>query len=923
MNIEAGTRIGRYEIQSLLGAGGMGEVYRARDPKIGRDVAIKVLPPDFAADATRLARFEQEARAAGTLNHPNILSIYDVETHDGAPYVVSELLEGGTLREQMGGSSPLPVRKALDYALQIARGLAAAHEKNVVHRDIKPENIFVTTDGRVKVLDFGLAKLTQAAGDGPRTDLPTKKINTGSGEVMGTVGYMSPEQLKGRGVDARTDIFSFGAVLYEMLAGQRAFHRESVAEMISAILKEDPPDLSETNRSVNHNLERVVRRCLEKNREERFHSASDLAFALENLSDVQDSGATTVRAAAVTNATGGGVVATSRPERARGLLLRLRRGDRAGWIAAAIFLASTLALAALYFRRAEPRSEAVRFTIPAPEKSAYGGSLALSPDGRRLAFIVTGVGGKSLWVRALDSVEARQLPGTEGADFPFWSPDGRSLGFFAGNRLKKIDAAGGSPQVLAEATADARGAAWGPDGTILFTPSFTTPLFKVPATGGTAEPLTELDQSRAQTSHRWPSFLPGGRRFLYFARANKKEAEGVYVGSLDSKEQKFLLNSSLLAAYAPAGGGTTAAAATGHLLFVRDKTLMAQPFDPDRLELSGEPHVAADGVLNTPGEGGPTAYAAFSVSANGHLSYLTGGVSQSQMSWFDRAGKALGTVGPPGMYSEPWQSPDGKRVAFGRADLQSPDIWLLDLARGTMTRFTFDAAADACPLWSADGSRIFFSSNRDGGKFSLYQKISSGAGSDELLLKTESNSFSDDWFSGKAGEFLLYETDTPETRFDLWVLPLAGERKPYPFIQTEFNETHSQFSPDGRFVAYVSDESGRAEVYVQNFPASGGKWQISTGGGDQPQWRRDGRELFYISPDRKLMAVPVTAGDSFEPGSPVELFATRIPQSSLTGDRNQFVVAPDGQRFLVNSLVDEGNTRPINFILNWAVDLKR
>ncbi|MCA1850370.1 MAG: serine/threonine-protein kinase, partial [Acidobacteria bacterium] len=427
MTLEAGTRLGRYEIKSLIGAGGMGEVYRALDPKIGRDVAIKVLPAAFSADAERLRRFEQEASAAGALNHPNILSIYDVETHDGSPYVVSELLEGNSLREQMGGAA-LAARKAVGYALQVARGLAAAHEKGIIHRDIKPENIFITADGRAKILDFGLAKLIEPDGDRARSDLPTRKVNTDPGAVMGTVGYMSPEQLRGRPVDARTDIFSFGAVLYEMLSGRRAFQRDSAADTISAILREDPPELSETDRNINPALERVVRRCLEKNREERFHSASDLAFALDALSGVQSSGTTTAMAAA----------AAAKPAR-RG---KLR--ERLGWIAAALFLVSTLVLASLHFRRAEPRAETMRFTLPVPEKATFGDLLALSPDGRRLAFVVAGgAGGTSLWVRGLDSVDARELPGTEGAMFPFWSPDSRFIGFFAGNKLKKIDASGG------------------------------------------------------------------------------------------------------------------------------------------------------------------------------------------------------------------------------------------------------------------------------------------------------------------------------------------------------------------------------------------------------------------------------------------------------------------------------------------------
>jgi len=902
MTLAVGTTLGRYQIKSLLGMGGMGEVYRAYDPKIGRDAAIKVLPSDLSEDKERLARFEQEAHAAGALNHPNVLAIYDVDTHDGRAYVVSELLEGQTLRELMSGV-PLPARKAIDYASQSARGLAAAHEKGIIHRDIKPENLFVTNDGRVKILDFGIAKLTEPAGDRVLTDLPTRKVNTDAGAVMGTVGYMSPEQLRGQAVDPRTDIFSFGAVLYEMLAGRRAFHKDSTADTISAILKEDPPELSETNGKVNPSLDRVVRRCLEKNREQRFHSASDLAFALEALSGTQLSGATTAVATAE----------VSKSEHRRKFI------DRLAWVTAALLLATTLVLAYLYFRRGEPRAEIMRFALPAPDKTVYRGELALSPDGRRLAFVVTGAGGRSLWVRSLDSVEARELPGTGEATLPFWSPDSRFIGFFAGNRLKKVDTVGGASQSLAEVTGDARGGSWGADGTIIFTPGYTTPLSRIPAAGGPVEAATQLDQSREEISHRWPSFLPDGRHFLYFARGKKKDTQGVYVGSLDSKETKLLLNTNVLAAYAPAS-----LTGAGYLLFMQDKTLMAQPFDPKRLQLAGEPAVVAEGVMNFPDEGGPTAYAAFSASANGHLTYLPGIAALTELAWFDRTGKSLGVVGSGSQYSEPWQSPDGKRVTFARADSQSlSDIWLLDLARGTMTRFTFDPAADAAPVWSADGSHIFFASNRDTGKFNLYQKISSGAGRDELLLRTENNSFADDWFSGKDGELLLYETDVPKSRFDLWVLPLTGDRKPYPFLQTEFNESHSQFSPDGRFVAYVSDESGRAEVYVQSFPASGGKWQISTSGGDQPQWRRDGKELFYIAADKTLVAVPIESRDSFELGSPLTLFMTRVPSGSLTSDRNNYVVSADGKRFLINSLVDEGNKQPITFVVNWSAGLKR
>lgn len=903
MSLEVGVKLGRYEIRSKIGEGGMGEVYLARDEKINRDVAIKILPAAFSADAERLRRFEQEAQAAGALNHPNILVVYDVGTtsveNGAAPYVVSELLEGETLRERLSGVE-LPQRKAIDYALQIAHGLAAAHEKGIIHRDLKPENLFITRDGRVKILDFGLAKLTRVDGDQSQTDIPTRRVDTDPGVVMGTIGYISPEQLRSKRADHRSDIFAFGAIFYEMLSGRRAFRGESTADMMSAILREDPPPLSETNRAISPALERVVNHCLEKNPEERFHSSRDLAFAIEALS-----GSASMSGSATT--------VLSPIPRSRG-----KHRELAAWLAAAIFFLSTLGLGIAYLRRPQWRANTMRFNIFAPEKTILTESFALSPDGARLAYVVRGIEGKSIWLRALNSVEARELPGTEGADFPFWSPDGRSLAFFAGNKLKKIDIAGGSPQTLAEVTAEARGGAWGKDDTIIFSPTFTSPLLKVPASGGSVEAVTELDKSQQQTSHRWPSFLPDGRHFLYFARAGKKDAEGIYVGSLNSKDKKLLLRTNLFGAYAGAP-----ATKRGYLVFMHDKTLMGQSFDAASLQLIGEPSIIAENVLTFPDEGGPTAYAAFSASSSGHLVYLSGRTAMTQFGWYDRAGKLLRGLGSPGVLAEPSLSPDGNKVTFGRSDLQSPDLWQLDLERGATTRLTFDEGADVCPVWSADGSRIFFSSNRNGGTFNLYQKISTGAGSDELLLKSDFNTFADDYLSASTGEFLLYEVENPNTRFDLWVLPLQGERKPFPlFVPTEFNETHSQFSPDGRFVAYVSDESGRAEIYVQSFPASGGKWQISTGGGDQPQWRSDGRELFYKAPDKTLMAVPIAAGVPFQPGAPVALFMTRVPPGRVTGERNHFLVDRDGRRFFINNLVDEGNTHTLTVVLNWAAELK-
>ena len=887
----------------------MGEVYRARDQKLNRDVAIKVLPTQLSQDENRLRRFEQEAQAAGALNHPNILGVFDVGTHDGLTYLVSELLEGEELRERLN-RGPMPQRTAIDFAEQLAAGLAAAHEKGIVHRDLKPENLFITSDGRVKILDFGLAKLRPQRSETISSEIATAKQITDPGTVMGTVGYMSPEQVRGQDADHRSDIFSFGAILYEMLTGQRAFRRETMAETMTAILKEEPSDITETNSKVPAQLERIVRRCLEKKPEHRFHSTSDLGFALGALSGIQGSGAT----APVTT------VEFAKTDR-RGIF-----HNRLAWIVAAVFLASTLALAALLLRQTEPPlADIIRFTLAAPPHTNYGESLALSPDGRQVAFVVTGDPAEAgLWVRSLDSVSARKLPDTDEASFPFWSPDSHYIGFFAHGKLKKIEVAGGPSQTLADASADPRGGTWGPDGTILFGPNTTSSLFRVLATGGPATPVTELDKTRGQTTHRWPWFLPDGRHFLYLARANlslsnQEQSEGIFVGSLDSKEVKFLVSAKLSAAYAPPSSNARGAA--GYLLFVRDRTLMAQVFDPGKLELSGEPVTVAEGLLSYPTQIGPTGYAAFSVSANNHLSYLAGDSPVTQLAWLDRAGKLLGTLGAAGLFNQPMLSPDGQRVAMNNESLGQGDIWILELKRGTSTRFTFDPARDVSALWSPDGTHIVFGSDR-GGQWGIYQKISSGAGSDELILRTGSTTLPDDW--SLDGRFIIYERDGgPKTKFDLWILPLFGDRKPFPLLQTEFSEMHAQFSPDGRFVAYVSDESGRPEVYVQSFPASGGKWQVSTGGGDQPQWRHDGRELFYIAPDKTLMAVTDTLGANFEAGTPVPLFKTRVPQSTMTGERNNLAVAPDGQRFLINNVVEDSASQPITVVLNWASQLKK
>jgi eukaryotic-like serine/threonine-protein kinase len=890
MVLSPNARLGRYEIRSLLGHGGMGEVYLARDPKIGRDVAIKVLPAQFSADAERLARFELEACAAGALNHPNVLAVHDVGQHDGAPFVVSELLEGETLRAKLG-DAPLAQRKAVDYASQIARGLAAAHERGIVHRDLKPENIFITSDGRAKILDFGLAKLTQRSGPQSQTEMPTQLPETDAGAVMGTVGYMAPEQVRGQQVDHRADIFSFGAVLFEMLTGRRAFRGESAADTLSAVLKEDPPALSELNRSVAPPLERLVLHCLEKDPAARFRCANDLAFALEALSGVTD-------------VPGEQVTATHKLAGRRS-----NRRERIAWaVAGAALVAASLALVLPVLRRAprEAPASAARFVIaPAGEGQVVGAPL-ISPDGRRVVLIVSDAAGRqSLWLRPLDALEAQPLAGTEAGDQPFWSPDGRSIGFIAAGKLKKLDVSGGPAQTLSDAISV--GGAWNRDGVIVFSRSSAEGLYRIPAGGGTPEPLTTLDKSRNEYVHAWPHFLPDGRHFLYVAGSSPREQSAVFLGSLDSKQTRLLLNVESSVAYAP----------PGYLLFAREGTLVARPFDANRLQLTGEAVPVVKQIGFTLGN----AQAHFSVSETGTLLYRTNtAAADTQLVWFDRAGKQLGTVGAAGHYSDIRLSPDGKHVAFQRFDAEAgaSDIWLIDLARGTTSRLTFDPANDGDAVWSPDGGSVVFSSMRDGLP-NLYQKRSSGAGGEELLLKTEDAKIANDW--SPDGRHVLYNAMSRQS-FDLWVLPLFGERRPEPFVRTDFQEAGGRFSPDGRWIAYISNESGRYEVYVQSFPVSGGKWQVSNGGGGSPRWRRDGRELFYLSADGKLlMAVEVDgSSDTFEAGVPKRLFEPRV--GAISGD-SPYDAAADGRRFLINALVEENVPAPVTVVLNWTADLPR
>jgi serine/threonine protein kinase/Tol biopolymer transport system component len=887
ITLTKGTRLGDYEVQSQIGAGGMGEVYRARDRRLDRDVAIKVLPSFLSSDSDRLRRFEQEARAAAALNHPNILAVHQMGIHEGAPYLVSELLDGLTLREHLRRGPP-PVRKAIDCAIQIAHGLAAAHDKGVVHRDLKPENLFVTKDGRIKILDFGLAKLTQPA---PNPAEVTGGIDKQSepGVVLGTVGYMSPEQVRGEAADHRADIFAFGTILYEMLSGKRAFQGATAVETMGAILKDDAPSLAEIAPAIPPALPRIVHRCLEKSPPQRFHSAWDLAFALESLSE----------AAASPLVFG----------------QRAKRRVQAGWFLAALLLVALAAFGIAYFRRSPRPEPAMHLSMTLPSSVR---DLALSPDGHTLAFIapLANGGGNVLWIREIGSTEMRALGNTEGASYPFWSPDARSIGFFADGKLKRIEASGGLVQVLCDAPFG-RGGTWNREATIVFAPNPSWGLQRVSATGGTPTPATEISPGSpnfANLSHRWPSFLPDGKHFLYSMAdftGLQGSANAIYVGALGSKEQRRLLASNSNAAYLP----------PGYIVFARNRTLMAQRFDPDRLQLEGEPFAVVDDVdyVNI------VARALFSVSPNGTLVYQTGSSTSSQLQWFDRSGKRLSTIGAPARYANPRISPDGRKVAVDIDDSESnTDIWLINLENGVRSRFTFDVAAatDETPIWSPDGAKVLWISQRNGG-IDFYVKGTAGSGSEEPIPRSSITQLDlpTDW--SRDGHFLLYTAPRSDWTLQMRILSMSGERESRPFAHSQSSEREGQFSPDGHWVAYTSNESARSQIYVVPFPGPGGKYQLSTEGGQQPRWKRDGKELFFLSPDKKLMAASVKAGAPFESGQPTVLFQTRAREPLSAEEIFTYDVSQDGQRFLINVNLEQSNPPPVSIVLNWTTELAK
>ncbi|HYM12977.1 MAG TPA: protein kinase [Bryobacterales bacterium] len=905
MALTAGTRLGPYEILAPIGAGGMGEVYKARDTRLDRTVAVKVLPGHAADKPEARQRFEREARAVSSLSHPHICTLHDVGEQDGAYFLVMEYLEGETLSARLA-QGPLPLEQALRCAIQITDALALAHRQGVLHRDLKPGNIMLTKAG-AKLLDFGLAKLREPEKPaGGMTALPTVSVDlTQKGTILGTFQYMAPEQLEGKDTDARSDLFSFGAVLYEMLTGRKAFAGASHASLITAIMSSEPAPVSAlppvAGRAEAPGLDHVVRKCLAKSPDDRWQSAQDLMTELKWIAETSSQAAATV-----TTAPAPASIAAPPPQPRPWL-----RWSAAGLLA--VLFAAALVLSTIHLRETPEPPEPMRFQIPPPEKAVWRWAdfPAVSPDGRRIVFSSLRSDGKGvLFLRSLDSLAVREIPGTEGAYSPFWSPDSRSVGFTADGKLKKVDPSGGPVQTLCDTAPGPRGA-WNRQGVILFRPNGTS-LFQVSASGGDPKPVTVLDASRGETTHMFPYFLPDGRHFLYLAGSSQPGQTGIYVGSLDSKERKRLLGAESNVAYVDAPFG--APSGPGFLIFARGDTLMAQPFDAKKLELKGDAFPIAEQVATfgfAPG-------ASFSASDTGILAYRSGSASApSQLAWFDRSGKRLAMVGEPAAYSNPALSPDDKRLAIGRADPQARtrDIWVFDLTRGTSSRFTFDPADDLNPIWSPDGARIAFTSERKGPR-NIYWKRSDGTGPAEALLESSDQKSVEDW--SPDGNLLLFNVRAKTV--DVWTLPLAGgeARKPAPLLQGPFSEQQSQISPNGRWIAYASTESGRPEVYVQSFPPGRGKWQVSTAGGNVPRWRRDGKELFFEIQNR-LMAVDVkTDGPSFEAGIPKLLF--EAPFGPL--NRNNYVATRDGQRFLIVTAAEQTVSSPITVVINWLAAAK-
>jgi serine/threonine protein kinase/Tol biopolymer transport system component len=885
MALSSGARLGAYEITGTLGAGGMGEVYRALDTRLDRIVAIKTLPSHLAHDSEFRKRFEREARTLSSISHPNICTLYDIGEHAGVSFLVMEYLEGETLAARLY-QGPLPMRELLAIAVETANALGQAHQRAVVHRDLKPANIMLTRNG-AKLLDFGLARdiSTAVAVAGAPSESTQLGAITIRGTIIGTFQYMSPEQLHGREADARSDVFAYGAVLYEMATGRAPFSGDSQASIIAAVLERAPSPAHDLRQSLPPSLEALIHRCLEKDPGCRWQCAGDLASELSRIAQ--------------------------NPERRRTLPQprRIALRERLAWAAVCLLFLSALFFA-MHTVRSNSPAPPVRASVLPPEGTRFafigdvGGPVVISPDARFLAFVATGSDGVNhLFLRALSASRAREIQGTEHASFPFWSPDSHSLGFFADSKLKRVEVSGGAPVTIC-AVGDSRGGAWG-RGTIVFAPHWRGELFQVPDSGGTVHPITRLDEE-LHTTHRWPFFLPDGEHFLYVAANHAQSSEGaaIYLSKVGGGTSKLLLHTKGNAVFA-----------NGYLLFVNGTELLARPLDTGTGEFRGEAVMLADDVLYDPG----IWRGIFAASDTGVLIYQPGGIASdmSQLQWLERTGRVLGNLGERrAQYSVRLSHNGNYAVLEDSSAGPGQDAWIINAASGERRRLTFSGDV-AAPIWSNDDRWVAYSRNgpREQG---IYRKLVSGDGNEELLLSTASASMVSDWSPDGRYVLLVLDTGPSKTGRDLWLLPLNDERKPRPLLQTPADESEGQISPDGHWIAFTSNETGRTEVYVAPFPTMARKWQVSSSGGFSPKWRGDGKELFFLTPDYSMTSAEV----NFENGQ-FEIVKTATmffagPRAILRG--TAYDAATDGRRFLINS-PDWEQSKPVTLIQNWPAEI--
>ncbi len=884
MALAAGTRLGPYEIVGMLGAGGMGEVYRARDTRLGRDVAVKVLPQHLAETEDARTRLEREARAISGLNHPNICTLFDVGHEGGIDYLVMELIEGETLGARLD-RGPLPPEELLRVSMQVAEALDVAHRRGIIHRDLKPGNIMLTRSG-AKLMDFGLARAAlPGANPGDATSaLTISRSLTTQGTIVGTFLYMSPEQLEGREADARSDIWALGCVMYEMATGRRAFEGKSQAGLIGAIMNAEPVPIATAAPLTPPGLDRTVKACLAKDPEERIQTAHDVKLQLRWVAE------------------GGSQAGVPAPVTAR-----RRSRERVAWLLAAVLGLAACGAVATTTLRKEPVPEVTRFSMGPPAGARSMTWPTISPDGRLLAFQAADTLGRSMiWVRPLNALAANPLPGTEDAGRPFWSPDSRYLGYFIGSALKKIAVAGGPPQLLCETKSAADGS-WGAGDVILFDGAAGDSLRQVSANGGTASPATTLERSAHEIEHAWPYFLPDGKHFLFVVFLSSGEPGlTLKLGTLGSDKSVALGKVDSRPAFAP----------PDLVMYALDSTLMARHLDVGAAKWRGDPFPVAEKImLRANGQ------ANFSVSRSGVLVTMAGGSNErSELVWTDRGGRRLGREGAPGAYRELALSPDGERLAYGIVDAKSgtQDIWVRDLKRGAASRLTFGDGSEIWPLWSPDGRRIAYAASING-PYAVRERFADGTGAEDSLLVARYHAGPTDWT--RDGRTLII-SGWPSGNSDVMTLTADGRGQTSTLVGTPYPETSGRLSPDGRWLAYSSNESGHPEVYVRSFPGQGGKWQVSTSGGSDPQWRADGRELFYRgNRGASLMAVTVDPGGAFQAGIPVKLFDATLTRGDQT--RNRYVADAAGQRFLLNLPLDANAADVFDVVLNWTTEVTR